>query len=464
MDCLTQFFSPQLKKLHSGKVRESFKADEKHRLMLATDRISSFDFVLETPVPCKGAVLNSLSAWWFEKTQDICPNHFVKTIDPAVSLVKEAEPIRLEMIVRAYLTGSAWRNYEKGGRMISGVSVPDGLTKNAPFPVPIVTPTTKEASDRPISADDIVKEGWISKDILLEMHEVSLRLFERGSAILAERGIILVDTKYEYGLINGELVLIDEIHTPDSSRFWLKEAYEKNPHSVEQLDKEFVRNYLMEHKTASGYPMTLPDKIVSETSRRYLELFRFITGKNLELPPVHPQSRITENLIRSSFMKEGCVVIVMGSASDIPHAEKMAERIKIYNVSVKMRIVSAHKNGEMIPVLMKDIIQSAEPVSVIAVAGRSNGLGGALAANLPVPVINCPPFSDKTDLMVNINSSLMMPSDTPALTVVDPKNAADAAVLCLNTPSLKEMFRVKIQGVKKELDKANEDLQEHQDV
>lgn len=464
MDCLTQFFSPQLKKLHSGKVRESFKADEKHRLILATDRISSFDFVLETPVPCKGAVLNSLSAWWFEKTKDICPNHFVKTVDPAVSLVKQAEPIRLEMIVRAYLTGSAWRNYEKGGRTISGVSVPDGLTKNAPFPVPIVTPTTKEASDRPISAEDIVKEGWISKDILLKMHEVSLRLFERGSAILAERGIILVDTKYEYGLINGELVLIDEIHTPDSSRFWLKDAYEKNPHSVEQLDKEFVRNYLMEHKTASGYPMTLPEEIVSETSRRYLELYQRITGKDLELPPIHSQNRITENLIRTGFMKEGCVVIVMGSASDIPHVEKMAERIKIYNIAVKMRIVSAHKNGEMIPVLMKDIIQSAEPVSVIAVAGRSNGLGGALAANLPVPVINCPPFSDKTDLMLNINSSLMMPSDTPALTVVDPKNAADAAVLCLNTPSLKEMFRVKIQGVKKGLDKANEDLQEHQDV
>lgn len=460
MDCLTHFFSPQLKKLHSGKVRESFKADENHRLILATDRISSFDFVLETPVPYKGAVLNSLSAWWFEKTLDICPNHFVKSLDPSMSLVREAEPIRLEMIVRAYLTGSAWRKYEKGERTVSGVPVPDDLTKNAPFPEPIVTPTTKEASDRPISAGDIVKEGWISEAIYRKMHDISLKLFERGRAVLAERGIILVDTKYEFGLIDGEVVLIDEIHTPDSSRFWLKDAWEKNPKTVEQLDKEFVRNYLMEHKTPSGYPLTLPEEIVSETSRRYLELYERITGKELVLPPSRPQTRITENLIKAGFMKEGCVVIVMGSPSDIPHAEKMAERIKTYHIAVNMRIVSAHKNGEMIPVLMEDVIYSADPVCVIAVAGRSNGLGGALSANLPVPVINCPPFSDKTDLMVNINSSLMMPSDTPALTVVDPKNAADAAVLCLNTPNLKKAFRLKIAHVKMELDKANKELQE----
>lgn len=171
-----------------------------------------------------------------------------------------------------------------------------------------------------------------------------------------------------------------------------------------------------------------------------------------------------KNLIREGFMKEGCVVIVMGSPSDIPHAEKMAGRIKQYDIDVKMRVVSAHKNGEKIPVILQDVIQCHEPVSIIAVAGRSNGLGGALSANLPVPVINCPPFSDKTDYLVNIHSSLMMPSDTPALTVVDPKNAADAAVLCLNIPSLKQRFREKIQQVKEKLDQANATLQEQQNV
>jgi fusion protein PurCD len=464
MDCLTRFESPQLKKLHSGKVRESFKVNTHHRLILATDRISSFDKVLKTPVPAKGAVLNSLAAWWFDKTRDICPNHFVKTVDPAISLVREAEPIRLEMIVRAYLTGSAWRKYQKGERTVSGVPVPDGLTKNAPFPEPIVTPTTKEDSDRPISAEDIVKEGWTTRELYKKMHEISLRLFEKGSSMLSERGIILVDTKYEFGLIDGELVLIDEIHTPDSSRFWLKEAYDKNPESVEQLDKEFVRNYLMEHKIGGEYPETLPDEIVAETSRRYLELYERITGSTLNYPEMDSAERVLKNLMREGFLKKGCVLIVMGSSSDISHADKMAERIKTYDIAVKMRVVSAHKNGEKIPVLMQDVIQCHEPVSVIAVAGRSNGLGGALSANLPVPVINCPPFSDKTDFLVNINSSLMMPSDTPALTVVDPKNAADAAVLCLNSPDVKTRFREKIQTVKEKLDQANAQLQEQQDV
>lgn len=464
MDCLTRFESPQLKKLHSGKVRESFKVDNHHRLILATDRISSFDKVLKTPVPAKGAVLNSLAAWWFEKTRDICPNHFVKAVDPAVSLVKEAEPVRLEMIVRAYLTGSAWRKYQKGERTVSGVPVPDGLTKNAPFPKPIVTPTTKEDSDRPISAEEIVKEGWTPRELYDKMKDISLRLFEKGSAILLERGIILVDTKYEFGLIDGKLVLIDEIHTPDSSRFWLKEAYDKNPETVEQLDKEFVRNYLMEHKKDGEYPETLPVDIVAETSRRYLELYERITGSSLNYPETDPAERVLKNLIREGFLKGGCVLIVMGSASDIPHAEKMAERIKSYDIAVKMRMVSAHKNGEKIPVLMEDVIRCTEPVSIIAVAGRSNGLGGTLSANLPVPVINCPPFSDKTDFLVNINSSLMMPSDTPALTVVDPKNAADAAVLCLNTRTVKAHFRKKIQSVKEKLEQANDQLQEQQDV
>jgi len=464
MDCLTRFESPQLRKLHSGKVRESFRADERHRLILATDRISSFDKVLKTPVPAKGAVLNSLAAWWFEKTRDMCPNHFIKTVDPAISLVRKADPIRLEIIVRAYLTGSAWRKYQKGERTVSGVSVPDGLTKNAPFPKPIVTPTTKEASDRPISAEEIVAEGWTTRELYEKMHALSLRLFEKGSAMLLERGIILVDTKYEFGLIDGELVLIDEIHTPDSSRFWLKDAYDKNPESVEQLDKEFVRNYLMEHKKGGDYPDTLPEDIVAETSRRYLELYQRITGSSLNYPQMDPAERVMKNLNREGFLKEGCVVIVMGSPSDIPHAEKMAERIKQYDIAVKMRVVSAHKNGEKIPVILQDVIQCHEPVSIIAVAGRSNGLGGALSANLPVPVINCPPFSDKTDYLVNIHSSLMMPSDTPALTVVDPKNAADAAVLCLNTPSLKQCFREKILQVKNQLDQANATLQEQQNV
>jgi len=211
--------TPQLKKIHSGKVRDSFRVDGDRRLIVATDRISSFDFVLNTRIPGKGAVLNSLAAWWFEQTRDIVSNHLIKPVGLSASLVREAEPVKIEMIVRGYLTGSAWRKYEKGMREVSGVELPDGMKKNDAFPEPILTPTTKEESDREISREDLLKEGWTSESIYKQMESISLKLFDRGSKLLKERGIILVDTKYEFGIRDGKVILIDEIHTPNSSRF-----------------------------------------------------------------------------------------------------------------------------------------------------------------------------------------------------------------------------------------------------
>jgi len=269
MNYITNIVTPQLEKIHTGKVRESFRVDDKSRLIIATDRISSFDFVLNTPVPGKGAVLNSLAAFWFENTRDIIDNHFIKLIDPNISLVREAKPILVEMVVRGYLTGSAWRGYKNGKREVSGVSIPDGMTVNQAFPAPIVTPTTKEKSDREISKENLIKEGWVSKNIYQQMEKAALALFKKGSRMLAERGIILVDTKYEFGLIDNKLILIDEIHTPDSSRFWSKEDYEKNPEQAEQLDKEYVRSYLINNKIDNEYLKDLPAEVVNETTRRY---------------------------------------------------------------------------------------------------------------------------------------------------------------------------------------------------
>lgn len=187
MSVLTNLITPQLGKIHSGKVRESFRVDDKQRLIVATDRISAFDSVLKTAIPGKGAVLNSLAAFWFEQTKDIVPNHFVRLIDPNISLVREAQPIKVEMIVRGYLTGSAWRGYQKGKRQVSGVPISEGMKKNQPFPEPIITPTTKEESDREISAEDLIKEGWVEEKIYRKMAEVSLKLFKRGSEFLAEK-------------------------------------------------------------------------------------------------------------------------------------------------------------------------------------------------------------------------------------------------------------------------------------
>ena len=458
MSVLTNLFTPQLPKIHSGKVRESFRVNEKQRLIVATDRLSAFDNVLKTPIPGKGAVLNSLAAFWFEQTKNIVPNHFVKLIDPNISLVREAQPIKVEMIVRGYLTGSAWRGYQNGKRQVSGVPIPEGMKKNQPFPEPIITPTTKEKSDREIAPRDLIKEGWVEEKIYQQMAEVSLKLFKFGSEFLAQRGIILVDTKYEFGLIDGQLVLIDEIHTPDSSRFWSKEDYQKNPQAAEQLDKEYVRAYLMQHQQNGKFPDQLPDHVVHETTRRYRQIYQMITGASVPDLEEDVEARVYRNLVKEKIIKPGYVVFIMGSAADEAHARKIQKEVERYGLFTELRVLSAHKNGERLPQVIQDYNLSIEPGAVVAIAGRSNGLGGALAANLTLPVINCPPFKDKIDLMVNINSSLMMPSNTPAATVVDPKNAAQFAIRSLNLPQLRKRLWQEIQTVKEELIDADRKL------
>lgn len=455
MNCLTNVRTPQLQKIHSGKVRESFRVDASSRLIVATDRISSFDFVLQTPIPGKGAVLNSLAAYWFENTRDIIGNHFIKCVDPQVSLVKEAQPIPVEMIVRGYLTGSAWRGYKSGRREVSGVSIPDGMTLNQAFPNPIVTPTTKEKNDREISPEGLFEEGWVSEPIYRKMEAAALALFERGSQMLAERGIILVDTKYEFGMIGDELVLIDEIHTPDSSRFWSREDYEKAPANAEQLDKEYVRSYLLNNKVDGEYRLDLPEDVVAETTRRYEAIYQMITGRALDAARYDVRSRLHHNLVKEGLIKDGYVAIIMGSPGDVDHASTLKSVIEAHGVCGELRVLSAHKNGERLPEIAMELNESIEPAAVIAIAGRSNGLGGALAANLSVPVFNCPPFADHADLMVNIHSSLMMPSSTPAATVVDPKNAALIALRSLSLPRLRARFKEEIAAMKMELVEAD---------
>jgi len=212
MTILANLVTPQLQKIHSGKVRESFRIDPARRLIVATDRISSFDQVLKTPVPGKGAVLNSLAAFWFSKTRKIIDNHFIELIDPNISLVREAKPIKVEMIVRGYLTGSAWRGYEKGKRVFSGVSLPDGLTKNQRFDQPIVTPTTKEESDREISPRELVEEGWVSAELYEQMEAASLKLFAFGEQFLKERGILLIVDEVQTGVFRTGEFLASQVY------------------------------------------------------------------------------------------------------------------------------------------------------------------------------------------------------------------------------------------------------------
>ena len=315
MNTLTQFASPQLPLLHRGKVRDSLRAPSGDRLIIVTDRLSAFDSVLETAIPHKGAVLNGLANFWFEKTAHIIPNHVIKLVDANAMLVKEAEPIKVEMIVRQYLTGSMWRGYQAGQRTFSGVTVPDGLTKNQPFPQAIVTPTTKEESDREITPENLVSEGWVTQELYGQMAEKSRMLFAVGSQLLAEKGIILVDTKYEFGLLDGQLILIDEMHTPDSSRFWSAEDYARNPETAEQMDKEYVRQWLIANKKDGQYPRALTPEVAQEASRRYLDIYQRITGE--ALPTAAPETadapgsgrydaraRLLANLVAAGLLKD----------------------------------------------------------------------------------------------------------------------------------------------------------------
>ncbi|MDA3899667.1 MAG: phosphoribosylaminoimidazolesuccinocarboxamide synthase [Spirochaetes bacterium] len=449
MRCLDTFSTPQLELIHKGKVRDSYRIDSKRRMIVVTDRISAFDNVLNNYIPYKGSVLNGISNFWFSRTTDIIDNHILEVIDPNMNIVKEAEPIRVEVIVRGYLTGSMWRGYENGKRTFSGVTVGEGLTYNQRFETPLVTPTTKEDSDREISPEDIAKEGWVAADVYKKMADIALQLFERGSTLLAEKGIVLVDTKYEFGMYDGKLILIDEIHTPDSSRFWRMEDYKKDPSSAEQIDKEFVRQWLIKNSKEGRYPDTLDESVVEETSRRYVEIYEIITDEKFNYRDYHDSKhRVSQNLTRAGLIKDGYVAIVMGSPSDKPHADKMKSIIEEYGIHCFYRVISAHKNGERLVELAEQLNNSVEPGAVIAVAGRSNGLGGALGANLSVPVISCPPFKDSADILVNVNSSLMMPSKTPASTVVYPDNAALNALRSLNITRVRKQMTSEIAEMK----------------
>ncbi len=462
MNCLDVFATPQLEKIHRGKVRDSYRVSPSERLVAVSDRISAFDSVLKSCIPCKGAVLNAISNYWFSQTQDIIANHLVREIDPCVNLVREAEPVRIEMIVRGYLTGSMWRGYEKGKRNFSGVAVKDGMKKNDKFDAPIVTPTTKEDSDREITPDAIVAEGWTTAKLYTKMSETALALYERGSRVLYEKGIVLVDTKYEFGLIDGALVLIDEIHTPDSSRFWKRDEYEKNPSGCDQIDKEYVRQWLIANMKNGAYPDTLPEEVVSGTAKRYCEICEIITGIKFSPETVgNVKQRVVENMVAAGLMAPAYVCIVMGSPGDAEFCASIKQQIDPYAIPVYIRTMSAHKNGEDIVPFSAELNASIEPGAVIAVAGRSNGLGGALSANLNIPVINCPPFKDSADIMLNVNSSLVMPSRTPATTVVYPDNAALAALRALNLSHLRAIFSSEINGIKKTLRDADRKMTQH---
>ncbi|MBC3785311.1 phosphoribosylaminoimidazolesuccinocarboxamide synthase [Spirosoma utsteinense] len=285
----TNFQFPGQTAFYRGKVRDVYSFPDK-LLMIASDRISAFDVVLPRPIPLKGQVLNQTAAYFLKATADIVPNWLLDVPDPNVSIGLKCEPYAVEMVVRGYLAGHAWREYRDGHRVLCGVALPDGLRENDRLPEPIITPSTKahEGHDEDISREEILRQNIVGESDYVQLERYALALFNRGTEMAAERGLILVDTKYEFGNLNGTVYLIDEVHTPDSSRYFYADVYEGNQQTGQpqkQLSKEFVREWLITNgfqgKTGQSVP-TMSDEWVNQISKRYIELFETVTGQSFQ--------------------------------------------------------------------------------------------------------------------------------------------------------------------------------------
>ena len=303
----TNFNFPNQKDVYNGKVRDVYNINDEFLTMIVTDRISAFDVVLPKGIPFKGQVLNQLAKKFLKSTEDIVPNWMISSPDPNVTIGHFCKPFKIEMVIRGYLTGHAWRTYKLGKREICGVKMPDGMVEHQKFPTPIITPSTKAdfGHDEDISREDILRKGIVEEKDYLKLEEYTRAVFQRGSEMADERGLILVDTKYEFGKKDGEIFLIDEIHTPDSSRYFYKEGYlerQENGEPQKQLSKEFVREWLMENGFQGKNGQKIPEmnkEFVKSVSERYIELFEKVSGTKFEKPELeNPHERIEKNILK----------------------------------------------------------------------------------------------------------------------------------------------------------------------
>ncbi len=306
----TNFSFPGQKSLYTGKVRDVYNINDQYLVMIVSDRISAFDVVLPKGIPYKGQVLNQIAVKFLDATKDIVPNWKIASPDPMVTVGYMLEPYKVEMVIRGYLTGHAWREYKSGKRSICGVTLPEGMKENQKFEKPIITPTTKasEGHDEDISRDEIIRQGLVSKAEYEQLEQYTYQIFQRGTEIAESMGLILVDTKYEFGRKDGKIYLIDEIHTPDSSRYFYSEGYAERFAKGEeqrQLSKEFVRQWLIENgfqgKDGQQAP-DMPDYFVKQVSDRYIELYENITGDKFNRDQVSDvKARIEKNV--TEFLK-----------------------------------------------------------------------------------------------------------------------------------------------------------------
>lgn len=423
----------------SGKVRDRFDIGYDLICFYLSDRLSSFDRAI-CDVSGKGRLLNLINRWWMRRTGHIIPNHLLY-IDQNYMICKKCSVIPLEIVVRGYITGSTntslWTHYNKGVRNYCGIEFPDGLNKNDRLSKPVITPTTKGEIDEPISREEILNRGIVTEEEIDFIFSKALELFRYGTEVVDKKGLILVDTKYEFGrTIDGEIILIDEIHTCDSSRFWLKESYKPGV-EPKKLDKDAARDYIKSvcnpyNDPIPEIPQVEKDKVFSCYKKLYELLidgnYIEIIKETIDLRKVSNLELQNNEVVKNYYQNQhkNVVVILSGSPSDEWFIHKLRTELRNKNIVSLEHVCSAHKKTKQLLTILDGYNNSLRNVIYITVAGRSNALSGVVACNVDGVVIACPPLSDKDDLMVNINSTLQMPSNVPVMTILEPKNVAIA--------------------------------------
>lgn len=419
-----------------GKVRTVSDIGYGHLLMTASDRLSAFDRHI-CDIPNKGSVLNHMSAWWFNNTSHIIDNHYVYSNDKYM-VVNKCNPIKLEFVVRGYMTGSTstsiWPMYQNGNRNMYGITFRDGYRKNEKLDENIITPTTKGVHDHPITRNEIIEQGYLSQEQYEYVSRKALELFNYGQMVAAHRGLILVDTKYEFGFLGDKIILIDELHTCDSSRYWKQDSYDQRFSEglePEKMDKDCIRDFVK--KNCDPYKDNLPEipsELIERVQNVYMSYFNtFIdSNSNLNQNDGCESEVVTPRYIINNLanLVNNRVVILSGSESDKPHCEKIANELKKKNIISNTYYCSAHKNTRGVLEILSKYETSSQNIVYVTVAGMSNALSGVVSCNTRFPVVACPPFKDKMDMFTNINSSLQCPSNVPVMTILSPLNVAVA--------------------------------------
>ena len=413
--------------VYVGKVRRVKDIGYNYLLLSASNRLSAFNKHI-CDIENKGSVLNYLSTWWFNNTSHIIDNHFVYSNGKHM-IVKKTNPIKLEIIIRGYMTGSTetsiWTMYKNGQRNMYGINFRDGYQKNQQLDEIIITPTTKGVEDHPITESEIISEGYLSAEQYNFIKESALKLFKHGQLISKSKGLILVDTKYEFGFYGDKIILIDEIHTCDSSRYWKLDTYDErlqNGLEPEKLDKDCIRDYVKSVCDPYNDQIpTIPTELIEKVAgvyNTYYELFDNLDYQNYQLS----EEKI-ENLFFNELIQKN-VVIVAGSPSDSKHCEKIQKCLKDVNIYSKIYYCSAHKKTKELLGILDKYESQDRTMYYVTVAGLSNALSGVVSCNTKYPVIACPPFSDRVDMFTNINSTLQCPSKVPVMTILSPLNVA----------------------------------------